>query len=223
MALKTGTLIVSRGNYEIMKKKEIDEYYSLLLPLYEKFGYRPALRGQKSADVHGFTIQMYVGLGFFPSADKALECHQSAEYKETVKIREKFMSDYQLTLFAKPDNAFGDNLEDGYVSAGKNYEETKTFIIYRNNMDFTKMNQFNHILSGINDVMLKHSYQPFYFGKKIKDIEGKNTVQDYIGVGFYPDINKARNCFLDGEYHLLSDKRELFVSEYETAIYGPAS
>ena len=221
MALITGTFIISRGNYEITKKREIDEYYSILLPLYEKFGYRPSLRGLKSADVHGFTIQMYAGMGFFPSVDKALECHLTKEYKETVKIREKFMTDYQLTLFTKPDNELGINLEDGYKSAGKNYDESRCFIIYRNNLDISKLNTINSILSDIDTLMKKHLYDPFYYGKKVKDIEGKNTVQEYIGVGFYPDVHKAKNCFLDSEYHVLSDKREPFLSDFETAIFGP--
>ncbi len=220
MSPKTGNLIVSRGNYEITKKKEINEYYDILLPLYKKYGYKPALRGMKSADVHGFTIQMYVGMGFFPTQEDAIKCHEDAEYKKAVDFRKKFMTDYQLSLFSIPDVEVFGQLEDIYKNSKEQYEEDMSFIIYRNNMDTNNVSQITEYASKMNEVMGRFHAEPYYYGKKIKDIEGEST-GDYIGVTYFPNVMKAKECFLDDEYYELSQKREKFTTDFNTTIYGP--
>ncbi len=220
MSLKTGTLIVSRGNYEISKKSEIEEYYKVLMPLYEKYGYKPAIKGMKSADVHGFTIQMYVGMGFFPDIEKALKCHEDSEYKKALALRDKFMSDYQLSLFSTPDVEIFGEIEQAYNTVNSEYEEDMSFIIYRNNIKKAHLNEIAEYADKMSKVMGKYHAEPFYYGKKVKDIEGK-SVGDYLGITFFPSAMKAKECFLDDEYYELSELRDKFTTDFNTTIYGP--
>jgi uncharacterized protein (DUF1330 family) len=221
MNFSSGTMIISRGNYEITKNKEIEEYYALLLPLYKKFGYKPGFRGLKSADVHGFSIQMYIGWGFFPSVNEAIDCHNEKDYKEAVKIRDSFMHDYRLTIYSNPGIDVFSKLSDAYQKAGNDYIEDSSFIVYANNIDVKKIEKAQMYSSEILKVMEKYGFEPYYFGKKVKTIEGKDIKQEYIGVGFYPDVKKALNCFIDSEYHRISDEREEYLFDFETTIFGP--
>lgn len=221
MEIKGGALIISRGNFEIAHQKEIDEYYSVLMPLYKKYGYRPVLKGMKSADVHGFTIQMNVGLGFFPSVEKALECHEDSGYKDVLALRGKFMWDYQLSLYGDLDTDLGIKTENGWTEKETEYAEDKTFIIYKNSIDRTRLERIKPFIQQMHSVMSKYGYTAFYSGKKVKDLEGKPTLQEYLGIGYYPDTHKAKECFLDNGYLDLSDERETFTKNFETTIYGP--
>ena len=76
-------------NIKVKKPEEYKEYIKKVKPLAEKFGGDYIIRGGETKVVEGKWIYPRTVVIKFPSYEKALECHNSSEYKSGWDLAKK--------------------------------------------------------------------------------------------------------------------------------------